>query len=79
MTFIFQAKGESNIPTALSSIVSKYQREISMEAFNRYWLKRLSNLAPTAGYPVDARRFRNDVDEVRRKEGISDDCFWRKK
>ena len=79
MTVIFQAKGESNIPTALSSIVSKYQREISMEAFNRYWLRRRPDLAPTAGYPVDAKRFRRETDEIRKDEGIGEDCFWRKK
>lgn len=79
MTVLFQAKGESNIPTALSSIVSKYQREISMEAFNRYWQRRRFDLEPTAGYPVDAKRFRKDTDGIRKKEGIEDDCFWRKK
>lgn len=78
-TVIFQAKGESNIPSALASILSKYQREVSMKAFNRYWCKRLSGLKPTAGYPVDAKRFREEVDPIRQAEGIGDPLFWRKK
>ena len=79
MSVIFQAKGETNIPTAMASIVSKYQREISMIAFNRYWQKRKPSLAPTAGYPADAKRFRMETKDLRHAEGISEDCFWRKK
>ena len=76
----FTAKGESNAPTALASICAKYLRELSMDAFNAYWRKQVGeSLKPTAGYPVDALRFRADVRETREKLGISDDVFWRKK
>ncbi len=76
----FTAKGEANAPTALASICAKYFRELSMEAFNAYWRAQLGDaLRPTAGYPVDAARFRDEVDEKRNALGIDDAIFWRKK
>ena len=80
LEFHFTAKGESNAPTALASICAKYLRELSMKAFNDYWRAAVGpGLAPTAGYPVDALRFRADVDAARVKLGVSEDAFWRKK
>ena len=80
LEFYFTAKGESNAPTALASICAKYLRELSMKAFNDYWRAAVGpGLAPTAGYPVDALRFRADVDAARVKLGVSEDAFWRKK
>lgn len=80
LEFHFTAKGESNAPTALASICAKYLRELSMKAFNGYWRAAVGpGLAPTAGYPVDALRFRADVDATRVKLGVSEDAFWRKK
>lgn len=80
LEFHFTAKGESNAPTALASICAKYFRELSMKAFNDYWRAAVGpGLAPTAGYPVDALRFRADVDAARVKLGVSEGAFWRKK
>ncbi len=59
------------MPTALASMTSKYLRELSMRAFNDYWCGRVQNLAPTAGYPRDARRFMNDIQTVQAKLGIA--------
>lgn len=77
----FTAKGEANAPTALASIVAKYLRELSMSLFNDFWRRALEpeKLRPTAGYPVDALRFRADVENIRQKLRIPDDVFWRKK
>ncbi len=47
----------SSLPVALASMVAKYQREVLMTLLNRYWTTRVAGLAPTAGYPVDGRRF----------------------
>ena len=47
---------------ALASIVSKTLRECWMDVFNRYWTDRIPGLKPTAGYPVDAARFRAAIE-----------------
>jgi ribonuclease HII len=77
--FQFRAKAESCLPAALASMASKYLRELAMEAFNAFWSARVPNLAPTAGYPQDARRFRLDIAEKQRELKIHDDVLWRKK
>ncbi len=69
--------GESFLPTALASMASKYLRELSMRAFNEFWCGCVPNLTPTAGYPVDARRFMHAIDAKRTELGISDAVLWR--
>ncbi|OQX28717.1 MAG: hypothetical protein B0D92_07475 [Spirochaeta sp. LUC14_002_19_P3] len=46
-----------HLETALASMFAKYLREAAMYEFNRWWMRRVSNLRPTAGYPQDAERF----------------------
>lgn len=77
----FTAKGEANVPTALASICAKYFRELSMIPFNDFWRRAVddANLRPTAGYPLDAKRFRAEVDETRRRLNIPDVVFWRER
>ena len=36
-------------------MASEYVRELCMAEFNRFWLERVKDLKPTAGYPGDAR------------------------
>ena len=73
----FVAKGESFLPAALASMTAKYLRELAMQAFNAFWQQQLPDLKPTAGYPVDAQRFKNDIEMVQRKLGIEDRVLWR--
>jgi hypothetical protein len=75
--FSFQAKAESHLPTALASMASKYLRELSMRAWNDFWCSRIEGLAPTAGYPGDARRFHQAIAPVQAQLGIDDDVIWR--
>lgn len=75
----FQAKGESNLPTALASMADKYLRELSMIPFNEFWRRSLPDLRPTAGYPEDARRFLAEIADLQRKQGIADEILRRKK
>jgi hypothetical protein len=77
--FQFRAKAESCLPAALASMASKYLRELAMDAFNAFWTARVPNLAPTAGYPQDARRFRAEIAAKQRELGIDDAILWRKK
>lgn len=75
----FETKSERHLPVALASMVSKYIRELSMILFNRFWTARLPGLKPTAGYPLDARRFRQEIVSVQRELGITDDVLWRER
>lgn len=73
----FQAGGESELPAALASMVSKYLRELAMRALNAFWCRRVAGLRPTAGYPGDARRFKAAIAEVQAELGIEDGVLWR--
>jgi hypothetical protein len=73
----FRAGGESFLPAALSSMVSKYLRELAMRAFNDFWCGQLPELAPTAGYPLDARRFKAAIAPLQERLGIEDRILWR--
>jgi hypothetical protein len=77
--FQFRAKAECCLPAALASMASKYLRELAMEAFNAFWAAHLPNLAPTAGYPQDARRFQAEIATKQRELGIDELVLWRKK
>lgn len=59
----FQVKGDDlYLETSLASIISKYLRELMMEAFNSYWQRKAPGIKKTAGYPQDARRFIRELD-----------------
>jgi len=73
----FCVKAESCLPAALASMASKYLRELAMQAFNEFWRRRVPGLQPTAGYPLDAKRFRADIAETQRQLHISDRVLWR--
>lgn len=75
----FQMKAEANFPVALASLVCKYVRELSMNVFNQFWAEHVPGLKPTAGYPVDAARFRLDIAEAQQRLGITDDVLWRER
>lgn len=79
LTVRFQAKGETNIAVALASLFSKYQRELAMIGFNRWWQARVPGLAPTEGYPLDARRFLEAIKKIAETLNISRDLFWRER
>lgn len=75
----FCVKAESCLPVALASMASKYLRELAMQAFNAFWRRRMPDLQPTAGYPLDAGRFRADIAAMQRELGITDRVLWRKR
>jgi len=70
---------QSDALVALASIVSKTIREVWMDAFNAYWVSRIDGLRPTAGYPVDALRFRRVIEPVAATTGLPPDLWWRRK
>lgn len=73
----FRTKGEAELPTALASMTAKYHRELAMRAFNKFWRDQIPGLRPTAGYPVDAKRFRAEISAKQRQLGIADGDLWR--
>jgi ribonuclease HII len=64
---------------ALASIISKAVREHWMDAFNAHWQARLPSLRPTAGYPVDAARFRQAIEPLCLARGLRSRDWWRAK
>ncbi|WP_010582156.1 hypothetical protein [Schlesneria paludicola] len=73
----FQPRAEVHAPVALASMTAKYVRELAMTQFNRFWARHIDDLRPTQGYPLDARRFRDEIAEVQQRLGILDDHLWR--
>jgi ribonuclease HII len=74
-----QSKAESHFPVAVASMVSKYLRELAMTCFNRFWQSHLPHLKPTKGYPLDARRFREEIVSKQKELGIPDATLWRER
>lgn len=64
---------------ALASVVSKAIREYWMDAFNGHWAARIPGLKPTAGYPMDARRFRSEIEPHCQQRGLEPSFYWRLK
>jgi len=62
---------------ALASIAAKSLREAWMDRFNAFWLRRVPGLRPTAGYPVDAARFRLAIEPLATAMGLDADRWWR--
>jgi hypothetical protein len=60
-------------------MLSKYHRELAMIRFNEFWQSHVPDLQPTAGYPVDAQRFKRQIAAAQKKLGIADESLWRKK
>ncbi|MEM7784172.1 MAG: hypothetical protein AAF623_12525 [Planctomycetota bacterium] len=77
VTMRFGARGESFLPTALASMVSKYVREIWMSMWNDYWQIQIPGIRPTKGYPVDAKRFRSQIIAKCDELEIGESLFWR--
>ena len=73
----FRKGGEQVLPTALASMTAKYLRELSMQALNRFWAEQTPGIRPTAGYPVDAKRFKSEIAETQARLGVADRMLWR--
>ncbi len=80
ITIVFRprADGES-LAVALASMVCKYIREVCMTQFNTYWAKQVPDLVPTAGYPLDAKRYYDQIKHRFAELKLTDDQVWRKK
>lgn len=79
-TVSFMPKADRHsFATALASMAAKYMREKAMGDFNAWFSARVPGLRPTAGYPVDARRWLNDASAFIEQESLAIDQIWRKR
>jgi ribonuclease HII len=74
----FSVGGEEQVAVALASMTAKYVRELAMTAFNAHWSGLQPGLAPSAGYPVDARRWWHAAAAAVRAAGLDADAIWRR-
>lgn len=77
LSLAFSVKSERYLPVAVASMAAKYIRELCMEAFNRYWKERCPAVKPTKGYPVDAARFRKQIDRSWEELQLPESILWR--
>lgn len=78
VTFRPRADADS-VAVAAASMTAKYLREVCMAQFNTYWAKHVPGLKETAGYPVDAKRFFDDIRPAMLTLGIPEAAVWRVK
>lgn len=75
--FHFTVGGDSFGPTALASMLAKYLRERLMQSFNNFWQQHVPDLRPTAGYPLDAKRYRAEIEATARRLELPESTWWR--
>ena len=77
---VFRPRADGDcIAVALASMVCKYLREVCMDQFTAFWARHVPDIAPTAGYPVDAKRFMDDIRTALPRTGIAERQLWRSK
>jgi len=76
ITFRPRSDGES-VAVAAASMLCKYLREVSMMRLSAFWATHVLALRPTAGYPVDAKRFLTEIEPAMTRLGISMNAVWR--
>ncbi|MCA9130907.1 MAG: hypothetical protein KDB22_27675 [Planctomycetales bacterium] len=79
LTIHFSVRGDHFPPTALASMLAKYLRERLMQSVNEFWRNHLPSLKPTAGYPMDAARFRHEIEAVAKRLRLDPEDWWRTK
>jgi hypothetical protein len=76
----FEPRADANhFCVALTSMLSKYLRELLMLEFNRFWQTKVPGLRATAGYPGDAARFYQQILPAAASLGIPKTVLWRRR
>jgi len=73
----FSVNSERFLPVAAASMMAKYVRELCMEQFNRYWAEHCPTVKATRGYPVDASRFRGEINDTWQAMNLPEAILWR--
>ena len=68
---------KQHLPVAFASMVSKYLRELCMELINTWWAQHVPDLAPTAGYYTDGKRFLGEIAPAVASLGVDMTLFER--
>lgn len=76
-TWRFCAKADRWPSVGLSSMLAKWIREQLMVRLNSFWRQHLPDLSPTAGYPLDAKRFAEQIAPVAERLGMARSQWWR--
>jgi ribonuclease HII len=74
-----RVRGEQSLPVAAASLAAKYVREVSLHCLNKFWSAEVRDLRPTAGYPLDAARFIQQIRKRQKRLKIHDAEFIRMK
>lgn len=78
VTVAFRPRADADsVAVALASMLAKYLREVCMRQFNAFWATHVPGIKPTAGYPVDAKRFYAEIRPAMDRLGIPPDAVWR--
>ncbi len=77
LQWTFVAKGDRLLGSALASMLAKLIREKMMDRFNAYWKSHFPDISPTAGYPVDALRFRAEIITKANELKLPEKLWWR--
>lgn len=78
LTVCFRPRADADgVSVALASMLAKYLREVCMRQFNRYWQSHRPDLKPTAGYPVDAKRYFAEIRPILEQLDIPVESVWR--
>jgi hypothetical protein len=67
-----------HLPTALSSMISKYLRELLIMRFRAFWQEIAPDINPTFGYVPDGRRFLGEIEPLIVRLGIERDSLVRR-
>jgi len=71
LNLYIEVKSENkHFPAALSSMVSKYIRELLMIRFQKFWLVHAPEVKPTYGYYRDGMRFLDEIGHLIEKLNI---------
>jgi ribonuclease HII len=80
ITVVFRPRADGDsVAVALASMLAKYLREVCMRQFNAFWAKHVPGIEPTAGYPVDAKRYYAAIRPAMSQLGIPSEAVWRNK
>jgi ribonuclease HII len=76
----FQPRADSaHFCVSLASMISKYLRELLMHEFNAFWQTHVPGLKATAGYPLDATRFWQEIAPAAQQLGLPEESVWRRR